>query len=250
VTRLGFAGLGDIGGPMAERLLEHAGTLHVWNRTASKAESILAQGATWFPSPTALAQQCNVIGVCLTSDDAVEALVFGDGGLLSARSDHRLTIVNLSTGSAERNQSFADRAEALGAGWVDAPVSGGPVAARKGTLTIFLGGREDAIAEASPLFDALSAHRSHMGPAGAGQATKLCNQMIVALRRFHAIAVVRPAHGRAQFLAPARRRCPDGEGRAARTGDGDRRRHINPDHGAGRGIATAGVGYRRPDTGR
>lgn len=180
MTRLGFAGLGDIGGPMAERLLEHAGTLHVWNRTASKAEAVLAQGATWFPSPAALAQQCDVIGVCLTSDDAVEALVFDDGGLLGARSDHRLTIVNLSTGSAERNQSFADRAEALGAAWVDAPVSGGPVAARKGTLTIFLGGREDAIAEAAPLFDALSAHRSHMGPAGAGQATKLCNQMIAA----------------------------------------------------------------------
>jgi 3-hydroxyisobutyrate dehydrogenase len=180
VSRLGFAGLGDIGGPMAARLLEHAGELQVWNRTAAKAEALLEHGAVWSPSPAALAERCDVIGVCLTSDDAVEDLVFGGEGLLGVRPAHPLTIVNLSTGSAERNQRFAERAEAVGARWVDAPVSGGPAAARKGTLTIFLGGRDDAIADAAPLLDALSAHRSHMGPAGAGQATKLCNQMIVA----------------------------------------------------------------------
>ncbi|KQX23318.1 MULTISPECIES: NAD(P)-dependent oxidoreductase [unclassified Sphingomonas] len=180
MTRLGFAGLGDIGGPMAERLLEHSGQLHVWNRTAAKAEAVLSQGAVWMASPAALADRCDVVGMCLTSDDAVEDLVFGSEGLLGARSGHRPTIVNLSTGSAERNRRFAERAEALDARWVDAPVSGGPAAARKGMLTIFLGGRDDAIVAAAPLLDALSAHRSHMGPAGAGQATKLCNQMIVA----------------------------------------------------------------------
>lgn len=180
MIRIGFAGLGDIGTPMAARLLEHCGPIEVWNRTPAKAEALIAEGALWAPSPVDLTGRCELIGVCLTSDDAVEQTVFGDAGLLSGAVTPGLTIVNLSTGSAERNQRFATQAEERGALWVDAPVSGGPVAARKGTLTIFLGGSDEAIGRAAPLLDALSTHRSHMGPAGAGQATKLCNQMIVA----------------------------------------------------------------------
>lgn len=180
MIRIGFIGLGDIGGPMAARLLERIGHLSVWNRTAAKADALLRQGATWATSPVALVTRCHLVGLCLTSDDAVEDVLFGGGGLFGGEAAHRATIVNFSTGAPERSLYFAARAAEHGASWVDAPVSGGPVAARAGALTILLGGHPDAIERAAPMLDALSAHRTHLGLAGAGQAAKLCNQMIVA----------------------------------------------------------------------
>ncbi len=180
MSKIGFAGLGDIGLPMAMRLQEVAGPVTVWNRTAAKAENVLAQGARIASSPAALASQCHLVGICLTSDDAVDDVVFGKDGLLAAPIETTLAIVNLSTGVPQRSVDFAERAERLGAHWVDAPVSGGVPAASKGRLTLFLGGRDDAIATAEPLLAALGEHRTVMGAVGAGQATKLCNQMIVA----------------------------------------------------------------------
>ena len=178
---VGFIGLGNIGFPIAARIYEVLGSIAVWNRTPAKAKPLVMEGARLSPSPGALGRTCDIIALCLTSDNAVEAVVFGPDGLLDASLDGReMTIVNLSTGAPFKSREFADRAASRGARWLDSPVSGGVPGARKGALTLFLGGDEETISRAKPLLEAISRHRTLMGPAGSGQITKLCNQMIVA----------------------------------------------------------------------
>ena len=178
--RRGFVGLGDIGLPMARRLLAVAGGLVAWNRSSDKLAALASEGATAAHSPADLASRCDVIGLCLTSHDAVEAVAFGPEGLLSAQECANRVIVDFSTGSPGKAIAFARRAAAVGARWVDAPISGGVPGAQAGTLTVFAGGEPADVAAARPLTDCLAARVSHMGPSGAGQTTKLCNQMMVA----------------------------------------------------------------------
>lgn len=174
---IGFIGLGDIGLPMATRLLDVGHELTVWNRTPTKAATLIARRATLADTPAALFGACELIGLCLTSHVAVEDVA--KALFAGAAKDKRRTVVDLSTGSPERAVELARAASARGVGWVDAPVSGGVAAAAAGTLTLFVGGADGDIAAAAPLLDALGARRTVMGPSGAGQATKICNQMIV-----------------------------------------------------------------------
>lgn len=178
-ARLGFIGLGDLGLPMARRLLGQ-GPLTVWNRTAEKSRILADEGAQVARSPAQIAADCDIIGLCLTAHDAVELVAFGAGGLFDSIDGQHRVIVDFSTGSPERTREFAQQAAALGSGWVDAPVSGGVPAAQAGTLIVMAGGDACDIEEASPLLAPLAARITHMGPSGAGQTTKLCNQMIVA----------------------------------------------------------------------
>lgn len=173
---IGFAGLGDIGLPMATRLLDQGLDLGVWNRTPAKAASLVARGVVLFDSPCALMSDCDLVGLCLTSEIAVAAVA---EEMFAAAPSRRRTIVDLSTGSPARTAAFAKSAAERGIGWVDAPVSGGVAAAAAGTLTIFIGGDERDVTAAAPLLDALSARRTRMGGPGSGQAAKICNQMIV-----------------------------------------------------------------------
>ncbi|WCT74469.1 NAD(P)-dependent oxidoreductase [Sphingomonas naphthae] len=179
MNRLGFVGLGDMGAAMAGRLLE-LHPLRVWDRTKTRSNALAAHGAVTCDTPARLAAACDLVGLCLTSDDAVDAVLFGDDGLLADRSSHGLTIVNLSTGSSEYAREVASRTAGLGVAWVEAPVSGGPEAARDRQLTMFIGDTIDAVSSAEPLLAALSANRTRLGGAGSSQAAKLCNQIIVA----------------------------------------------------------------------
>ncbi len=176
--RLGFVGLGDIGMPMALRLLG-AGPVVAWNRSPDKLAAFVTAGGEAAVTPAELMERCDLIGLCLTSHDAVEAVAFGADGLFSRPATGKV-VADFSTGSPDRAMSFAARATAGGAGWVDAPVSGGVAGAHAGTLIIFAGGTAADVAAVQPLFAPLAARVSHMGSAGAGQTTKLCNQMIVA----------------------------------------------------------------------
>jgi 3-hydroxyisobutyrate dehydrogenase len=178
-ARLGFIGLGDMGLPMARRLLGGA-PLTVWNRTAEKSRILADEGAQVARSPAQIAADCDIIGLCLTAHDAVELVAFGAGGLFGGIDGQHRVIVDFSTGSPDRTREFARQAAALGSGWVDAPVSGGVAAAQAGTLIVMAGGDACDFEEASPLLAQLAARVTHMGPSGAGQTTKLCNQMIVA----------------------------------------------------------------------
>lgn len=176
---IGFCGTGLLGAPIARRLLKAGHKVHVWNRSREKAQALAADGATVQESPAALASQCQVIFLCLTDDAAVEATVFGDSGLATHPG---ATIVDHSSLSPWATREFARRWQELsGHGWVDAPVSGGVRGAEAGTLAIMAGGAADDVERVSPLMmQTYAARVTHMGPAGAGQAAKLCNQTIVA----------------------------------------------------------------------
>lgn len=178
----GFIGLGDMGLPMAHRLAETGTGLTVWNRTPGKMASVAAKGATVAATPRDVMSRSKHVGLCLTSHQAVEEVCEGQEGLLAGRESSlgRQVIVDFSTGSPQVASQLAERAARHGIDWVDAPVSGGVAAAGTGRLIVFAGGDASAVKAVEPLLARLAARVSHMGPVGSGQATKLCNQVIVA----------------------------------------------------------------------
>ncbi|MTD56081.1 NAD(P)-dependent oxidoreductase [Amycolatopsis pithecellobii] len=176
---IGLVGLGNIGSAMARRLVSATGSLTVWNRSAKKAAPLAELGAFVAESPEAVFDSCDVIGICVTSHVASGEIA----RRMFARTSvprRRRVLVDLSTGSPEAAADLAREADAHGIGWVDSPVSGGTAAAAEGKLTLFMGGAAADIEAAAPLLDALSARKTLVGGPGAGQAMKLCNQMIVA----------------------------------------------------------------------
>ena len=177
--RLGFAGLGHMGRPMAARLVAAGAAVTVWNRDAGKAAGLDAKLAA---SPRALMEASDVVGLCLLDGAAVEQVVFGPGGIAEAKGAQGRVLVDFSTIAPDATRDMAARLEAqAGIRWIDAPVSGGVPGAEAGTLIAFAGGAAETIARAAPLFAPLTQRVTHMGGLGAGQTTKLLNQLIVAV---------------------------------------------------------------------
>lgn len=175
---VGFIGLGAIGEPMARQVLRHAHPLVVHNRTAAKMQALVADGARGAASVLELARQADIVLTCVTDGAAMESVVFGPDGLLAARRAGQV-VVDLSTIHPLATREMAARLEAAaGIRWVDAPVSGGPVGARAGTLAVMAGGRAEDVERVRPVLAAFASQVTHMGPVGCGQATKACNQMI------------------------------------------------------------------------
>lgn len=179
--KIGFIGLGDLGLPMAERVLRAGHELHVWARRREQAAAIRAEGAEWADSPAALAEACEVVALCVRGPDDVDDVVFGEGGVASAAGGGLRLVVDHSTSHPMRTRNQADRLrDACGAGWVDAPVSGGSGGARAGTLAVMAGGRGEDVELARPELTCFAGRITHMGQVGNGQATKLANQIILA----------------------------------------------------------------------
>ena len=179
--RVGFAGLGIMGSPMARNLAEAGFELTVFNRTSSKAEEF-SEGS---PVEVAhnleeLARQSDLVITMLPGPPEVEAVVAGDGGLLDFMAQGTL-LVDMSTSSPVLARWLAREAARRRVGMLDAPVSGGDVAAEQGTLSIMAGGKEEHFARARPLFEAMGETIVHVGESGAGQVTKAANQIVVAL---------------------------------------------------------------------
>ena len=178
---IGFIGTGLMGTPMVRRLLAAGFTVRAWNRTASKLDELAAEGA--IPAPT-IAEACDgadVVCTCLTNSEVVERAVFGPSGVTAA-AHATSTLIDFSTIGPSATQAFAARlTRERGTTWVDAPVSGGPTGAAAGKLVIFCGGTVDDVERARPLFDAMAQRVTHFGATGAGQAAKVCNQVIVAV---------------------------------------------------------------------
>jgi len=176
--RPGFAGLGVIGRGMVGNLMKSWPALPVWNRAAARCEAFAAEGAQPQATPAELARRCNVVGLCVSDTPDVEAVAFGPEGLLAGLSPGAI-ILDFSTISPIATEEFARRAGERGVLWVDAPVSGGDVGARNGTLTIMAGGDRGAFDRALPLLEKIGRKIVHMGPSGSGQRTKLVNQIAV-----------------------------------------------------------------------
>jgi 3-hydroxyisobutyrate dehydrogenase len=173
-----FVGLGDIGAPMARRVLDAGFALTVWNRTSSKATDLVSAGATLAPDLAAVARAADVVCLCVTDADAIEALVFGANGIATALQPGQL-IVDHSTIEPSRTRVFAQRLrEVAHCNWLDAPVSGGSPGARAGTLAVFAGGATADLERARAVLQSFAGRITHMGEVGCGQATKACNQLI------------------------------------------------------------------------
>ena len=176
---VGFAGIGLMGQPMVMRLLQAGHEVLVWNRTPGRCDELVGQGAEEVDSPRELAEQCDIVLLCLADGAAVEDVVFGEDGLAAALDADQL-VVDLSSIAPDTTQNFARELEqACGAGWVDAPVSGGPGGAERGSLIVFAGGQADDVERAQAVLGAFAQRVTHMGSVGAGQLTKLCNQVLV-----------------------------------------------------------------------
>jgi 3-hydroxyisobutyrate dehydrogenase len=177
---LGFVGLGQMGMPMARRLLNAEYPLTVWNRDRHKIATLLGEGAMPAESPAALARDSTVVMVCVTDTEAVEQVVFGRDGVAHGIQRGAL-LVDFSSIRPDATRDFAKRLrDGTGAGWIDAPVSGGVPGATNGTLAVMAGGAAEEIARVRPIVMRLCQRLTHMGPVGAGQTTKLCNQILVA----------------------------------------------------------------------
>ena len=177
--KLGFLGIGLMGKPMALRLLEAGYHLTVWNRTSEKLTPVLEQGAIEARTPAEVAEQADILMLSLADTAVVEQVVFGPKGIAQGGSQGKL-LVDLSSIEPEATREFADRLQQeCGMDWMDAPVSGGVAGAEQGTLAIMAGGSQESFDRLRSIMTTLSQRFTHMGESGAGQITKVCNQMIV-----------------------------------------------------------------------
>jgi 2-hydroxy-3-oxopropionate reductase len=179
--KVGFIGLGIMGRPMARNLMEAGYELVLHNRSPEKAEELANEGnATASGSPREVAEACDIVITMLPDSPDVEAVVAGEGGVLEGIRDGAL-LVDMSTISPVVTEELSEKVREKGASMLDAPVSGGDVGAIEGALSIMVGGSEEDFERARPLFDVMGKVATHVGPIGAGQVVKACNQIVVAL---------------------------------------------------------------------
>jgi 3-hydroxyisobutyrate dehydrogenase len=178
-TAIGYVGVGLMGLPMVRRLVSLGYPVRAYDILARQMDAARAAGAVAAASPADAARGVDVVLLNLPTTDAVEVAVFGADGVAQAVRPPQL-VVDFSTVKVERGRAFAARLrEQAGCGWIDAPVSGGPPASGSGTLTVMAGGDAADIARIAPLMGDLASRFTHMGPAGAGLAAKMINQLIV-----------------------------------------------------------------------
>jgi 2-hydroxy-3-oxopropionate reductase len=179
---IGFVGLGIMGHAMAKNLIEYGFETVVWNRTASRADALVALGGTAVTTPGDVAREADIVMVCVSDTPDVEAVVFGPDGVSSGVSPGSL-IIDHSTISPGATKDFALRINEQGAFWLDAPISGGSEGAVNGTLSIMIGGDVAQIERSRPYLEAVGATITHVGPQGAGQLVKAVNQVLVVVNQ-------------------------------------------------------------------
>jgi 3-hydroxyisobutyrate dehydrogenase len=176
--RIGFVGLGIMGQGMARNLLKKGFAVRVWNRTASKIDALVADGAEAGSSPADVAAHCDIVVTCVSDTPDVEAVILGEQGIVQTAKPGSL-VIDCSTISPQATREIAAQLQAKGIHMVDAPVSGGSEGAAKGTLTIMVGGSEEDFQRALPALQAMGKTITHIGDIGTGQVVKLVNQVLV-----------------------------------------------------------------------
>ncbi|MFV0887638.1 NAD(P)-dependent oxidoreductase [Metapseudomonas otitidis] len=206
LPRIAFAGIGLMGLPMTRRLLAAGFPLTVWNRTPDKCASLLELGARRADTPAELCAEADILMLCLADTAVVREVVFGPGGVVEGARAGQVLVDFSSLEPAATREMAAELERRTGVHWIDAPVSGGTPGAEAGTLAIMAGGREEDVERVRPVLAHLGQRLTRMGEVGAGQVTKVCNQMIVACNALviaEVVALAEKAGVDASLLAPA-----------------------------------------------
>ena len=177
--QIGFIGLGIMGRPMALNLKRAGFELYVHARRAESMDPLATAGAIACANPSEVARQADVIFTMVSDTPDVEQVILGERGVLEGVRAGSL-VVEMSTISPSATRAMADRLGEQGVDMLDAPVSGGEAGAVNGTLSIMVGGSEEAFARAKPLFEVMGKNVVHVGTSGAGQVCKSCNQVVIA----------------------------------------------------------------------
>jgi len=176
---VGFIGIGVMGKSMASNLMAGGYKVHVFNRTKAKAEELISKGATWQDSPSGIAAAVDIIITMIGYPKDVEEMYLGDDGLLvTARNDS--IVIDMTTSSPQLAARIYQEAKDLGISSLDAPVSGGDIGARDGSLSIMVGGDQETFDRVLPLFQIMGKNIVFQGKAGSGQHCKMANQIAVA----------------------------------------------------------------------
>ena len=185
--RIGWIGTGVIGGSCAGRLLDAGYPVAVYTRTRAKAEPLLARGAQWSGNARELATLSDIVFSTVGYPDDVREIFFGDDGVLAAWRDAplgqdgaRRVYVDMTTSSPELARKMSQASAAAGFDSLDAPVSGGDVGAKNGTLSIMVGGDETTLKRVEPILQNLGTNIRFSGESGSGQRTKMANQILIA----------------------------------------------------------------------
>ncbi|EOA2657553.1 NAD(P)-dependent oxidoreductase [Listeria monocytogenes] len=179
MEKIGFVGTGVMGSSMAGHLLEAGYEVLVYTRTKTKAEDLLDKGALWVETPGELANKVDILISMVGYPKDVEELYLGENGFLENLAVGTVAI-DMTTSSPALAKKMAEFGREKGIGVLDAPVSGGDIGAKNGTLSIMVGGSEDVFLKVKPIFDILGSSVILQGDAGAGQHTKMVNQIAIA----------------------------------------------------------------------
>ncbi|ORT99826.1 2-hydroxy-3-oxopropionate reductase [Anaerovibrio sp. JC8] len=178
IKNIGFIGTGVMGSSMARHLKNAGFNVSVYNRTKSKAQPLVDEGMKWCDTPAEAAKDADVVISIVGYPKDVEEVYLGDEGILSAKKGG--IVIDMTTSSPSLAKKIYEAAKAKGVQALDAPVSGGDLGAKNGTLAIMVGGDEGAFNDAQPVFEAMGKTINFFGPAGSGQYTKMANQIAIA----------------------------------------------------------------------
>lgn len=178
--KIGFIGVGLMGYSFVKRLSQAEYNINAYDKDENKLKFVKnIKNVSCSQNPSAVANECNLIFICVDKTENVEEVVFGENGVIQNASKNSI-IVDLSTTSADKTILFADKVKLKKkVSWVDAPVSGGPSKALDGSLAIMIGGDSKNIKLITPVLDKLSSNFTHFGPVGSGQIVKMINQILV-----------------------------------------------------------------------
>ena len=179
VKKIGFIGLGVMGASMSSRLIDAGYELYIYNRTKNKGDALVEKGAHWCDTPRSVAEQAEIILTIVGYPKDVEEVYLGRNGIVEGISEGKICC-DMTTTKPSLDIAIAEKLREKGAAMADAPVSGGDTGARNGTLSIMVGCSDEVFRELLPIFSVMGKNITHMGSVGAGQNTKMTNQIVIA----------------------------------------------------------------------
>ncbi|MFT6657287.1 NAD(P)-dependent oxidoreductase [Maritalea sp.] len=180
MSKIAWIGLGVMGGPMAGHLQNAGHSVTVYNRTAHRAQTwVDTHGGDMALTPAQAAKGCDLVFACVGNDDDLKSVTIGENGAFSSMDEGAVFVDHTTASASVARELYAD-AKSRGIGFIDAPVSGGQAGAENGVLTVMCGGDKDIFDRAAPIIDAYAKSCKLLGDAGAGQLTKMVNQICIA----------------------------------------------------------------------